>query len=118
MSNATHKTVLIAEHGSWNREKYIGYRVVKVVLDAVTDEVLSHSVFVDGFMNHDKQLFGGRPIHFTELNDGSILLSDDEADTVYRIYKDGGADKTVTQKLIGGHAEKINNWMASYERAG
>merc|ERR1719384_2194886 len=33
MSNETHKTLLIAEHGSWNRREYIGYRVVKVVID-------------------------------------------------------------------------------------
>ena len=105
------RVLLIAEHGSWNRAEFIGYRVGKVVIND-DDEVVEHSVFVDGWLNTEKQLYSGRPTHLALLHDKSILISDDFANTIYRVWYDESVvdnDKTIEQQLIGGQIVKIAN---------
>ncbi len=72
---------IIAEHGSWNRTKKSGYRVVAVRLDG--HRVLGEDVLVDGFQ-HDEQA-DGRPADVLVMPDGALLVSDDMAGAVYRI---------------------------------
>lgn len=74
--------VFIAEHGSWNRTVPIGYRVSLVKLDA-DGKALSYEVFADGW--HDGDDSWGRPVDVLELPDGSLLVSDDKNNAVYRI---------------------------------
>ncbi|MGE3772387.1 MAG: sorbosone dehydrogenase family protein [Gammaproteobacteria bacterium] len=75
-------SLLIAEHGSWNRSEPIGYRVVRVDLDAA-GKVVGHEVFASGWL--DRRKVHGRPVDLELLPDGSVLLSDDAADRIYRI---------------------------------
>ena len=77
--------ILIAEHGSWNRSKAIGYRVMMVKLDE--NEAISYEPFATGWLQSD--VSWGRPVDLEFLPDGSLLLSDDEADVIYRIHYDG-----------------------------
>ncbi len=74
--------IFIAEHGSWNRTVPIGYRITLVKLDA-NGKALSYEVFADGW--HDGNDSWGRPVDVLELPDGSLLVSDDKNDAVYRI---------------------------------
>jgi glucose/arabinose dehydrogenase len=74
--------VLIAEHGSWNRTTPIGYRLTMVKLD--DNESLGYSVFANGWLQNGRSW--GRPVDILQLEDGSILVSDDSADTIYRIF--------------------------------
>lgn len=74
--------IFIAEHGSWNRTVPIGYRVTLVKLDA-NGKALSYEVFADGW--HDGDEGWGRPVDVLELPDGSLLVSDDKNNAVYRI---------------------------------
>lgn len=74
--------IFIAEHGSWNRTVPIGYRVTLVKLDA-NGKALSYEVFADGW--HDGKEGWGRPVDVLELPDGSLLVSDDKNNAVYRI---------------------------------
>ena len=76
----------MAEHGSWNRPKKIGYRVVSVILDS-NDDVVEHSVFVDGWATDYSNW--GRPTDIAVLNDGSILISEDNPGSILRVYYDG-----------------------------
>ena len=77
--------VFIAEHGSWNRSKKIGYRISLVQLDA-QGKSLGYSTFAEGWLNDEETW--GRPVDIELLPDGSMLVSDDEADAIYRIsYK-------------------------------
>ena len=77
-----HGQVFIAEHGSWNRSKKIGYRVVMVTLE---DGVpVSYEPFARGWLKGDK--ISGRPVDLLVMPDGSMLVSDDHAGVVYRIY--------------------------------
>lgn len=73
--------LFIAEHGSWNRSKKVGYQVS--LLQIVDGNVVSYEPFATGWLQG--QSVSGRPVDLLVLKDGSMLVSDDHADKVYRI---------------------------------
>lgn len=76
----------IAEHGSWNRSSKVGYRVVLVKLD--NNQAVSYEPFIDGWLDEESQEAFGRPVDLLFLEDGSLLISDDVGDAIYRVtYK-------------------------------
>lgn len=77
--------LFIAEHGSWNRSKKIGYRVMLVTFE--DGEPDSYDEFARGWHKGDK--VSGRPVDLLVMPDGSLLVSDDHAGLVYRIYYEG-----------------------------
>ncbi|MGY6522817.1 MAG: PQQ-dependent sugar dehydrogenase [Mongoliitalea sp.] len=76
--------IFIAKHGSWNRSKKIGYNLVRVILDE-NQRVVREEVFADGWLNDATQEVWGRPVDVLQLPDGSMLVSDDMANCVYKI---------------------------------
>lgn len=72
-----------AFHGSWNRSLRTGYKLVRVRMknDMPTGEYVD---FVTGFIADDGNVWG-RPVATVELDDGSLLLSDDGSNVIYRI---------------------------------
>lgn len=78
--------ILVAEHGSWNRTKKSGYRVMTVRLKG--NKVLSYEPLITGFEQNESAW--GRPVDVQPMPDGSVLVSDDLAGAVYRVtYADG-----------------------------
>ena len=76
--------IFIAEHGSWNRSKKIGYRVSLVRLD--NGRAVSYEPFAWGWLQGER--VSGRPVDLVVRDDGSMLVSDDFAGKIYRItYK-------------------------------
>lgn len=73
--------LFIAEHGSWNRSKKVGYQISMLELKA--GEIVSYQPFATGWLQG--QSVSGRPVDLLILDDGSILVSDDHADKIYRI---------------------------------
>jgi glucose/arabinose dehydrogenase len=73
--------IFIAEHGSWNRETPIGYRVMLVRLEK--GEATSYEVFAEGWLEGDSAF--GRPVDVQVMPDGALLVSDDRAGRIYRI---------------------------------
>jgi glucose/arabinose dehydrogenase len=73
--------VFIAEHGSWNRSKKIGYRVSLVRLDG--NDAVSYEPFAEGWLQGEQ--YAGRPVDLIVKQDGSLLVSDDHAGKIYRI---------------------------------
>ena len=73
--------IFIAEHGSWNRSTPIGYRLA--VAWPKADGTATTEIFADGWLSGNSAW--GRPVALLELGDGSLLLSDDTADLIYRI---------------------------------
>ena len=73
--------VFIAEHGSWNRSRKIGYRVTLVRLKG--DEAVSYEPFAEGWLRGEKEW--GRPADVLVMPDGALLVSDDAAGAIYRI---------------------------------
>lgn len=74
--------IFIAEHGSWNRSERSGYRIVRVVVDD-NGHVLRQEVFAEGWLQGG--IPWGRPVDVQVAPDGSLLVSDDMADAIYRI---------------------------------
>jgi glucose/arabinose dehydrogenase len=78
--------IFIAEHGSWNRTKKIGYRVSLVTMK--NGKANGYETFASGWLNETTQVPWGRPVDVLVLADGSMLVSDDLAGVIYRItYK-------------------------------
>jgi len=76
--------IFIAEHGSWNRSRKIGYRVTMVTLDG--DRAIGYQPFAEGWLQGER--VWGRPADVLVAPDGSLLVSDDYAGAIYRIrYK-------------------------------
>ena len=73
--------IFIAEHGSWNRSVKSGYKVAFVKLDG--NKAISYEPFITGWKKNNKVF--GRPVDLLQLDDGSLLLSDDAFDIIYRI---------------------------------
>ncbi|HKL38968.1 MAG TPA: sorbosone dehydrogenase family protein [Bacteroidales bacterium] len=73
--------ILIAEHGSWNRSEKIGYRLMKAGME--NGEVQSYQPFAKGWLQGEQ--VWGRPVDILQLHDGSLLVSDDYGDAIYRI---------------------------------
>ena len=77
--------LFIAEHGSWNRSKKSGYQISVVTLE--DGKAVSFAPFAEGWL--DGQTTKGRPVDLLVYTDGSLLVSDDFADVIYRIsYKE------------------------------
>ena len=77
--------IFIAEHGSWNRSTPLGYRIMLVTLNE--GRPIDYKPFAQGWLQNRTPW--GRPVALLQLADGSLLLSDDKANTIYRIsYSD------------------------------
>jgi glucose/arabinose dehydrogenase len=74
--------LFIAEHGSWNRTKPVGYRLTLVTMDDQA-RVTGYKPFAEGWLQGSEAW--GRPADVQPLPDGSMLVSDDKSDVIYRI---------------------------------
>lgn len=75
----------VGQHGSWNRSEFSGYKVVFVPF-ANGKPSGKPEDFLTGFIADEKesQVYG-RPVCVANLPDGSILVSDDSAGTIWRV---------------------------------
>lgn len=76
--------LFIAEHGSWNRSKPIGYRVGIATFDSTAQKILRYEYFAQGWLDA-KGNVKGRPVDIEIAPDGALLVSDDYAGRIYRI---------------------------------
>ena len=82
-----HGDIFIAEHGSWNRSKKIVYRITRVKIE--NNKSVGYEPFIYGWLNEEEQEAWGRPVDILILKDGSMLISDDMANVVYRVSYNG-----------------------------
>lgn len=88
MFPASYKNQLIvARHGSWNRSKKSGHDLSLVKINNNKSEGLE--VFASGWLDDATQKVWGRPVDVLILPDGSMLVSDDQANVIYRITYQG-----------------------------
>jgi glucose/arabinose dehydrogenase len=75
--------IFAAQHGSWNRAKRTGYKVIRVITkDGVpTGE---YDDFATGFVISDSSVWG-RPVSVTVDKDGALLISEDASGTIWRV---------------------------------
>jgi glucose/arabinose dehydrogenase len=72
-----------AEHGSWNRSKRTGYKVIRIRMKdgKPTGE---YEDFVTGFVVNETQTWG-RPVGIAVAKDGALLISEDAGGTIWRV---------------------------------
>ncbi len=76
----------VVQRGSWNRTIPQGYRIMRVLFDQA-GAVIGKEIFAEGWLDVNGE-YWGRIVDVKELGDGSLLVSDNHADSVYRIsYK-------------------------------
>jgi glucose/arabinose dehydrogenase len=82
-------SIFAAEHGSWNRAKRTGYKVIRVLMKdgAPTGE---YEDFATGFVVDDSSAWG-RPVGVAVAKDGALLVSEDASGTIWRISYSGKA---------------------------
>lgn len=73
--------IFIAEHGSWNRNPKLGYRVTMVTLNG--NKAAKYEPFVEGWLQGNSAW--GRPVDVIVAPDGALLVSDDKKGAIYRI---------------------------------
>lgn len=72
-----------AEHGSWNRARRTGYKIIRVPMKdgKATGE---YEDFVTGFVTENGDVWG-RPVGITVAADGALLFSDDGGQRIWRV---------------------------------
>lgn len=79
-----HNGAFIGQHGSWNRSTLSGYKVVFVPFNS--GKPGKPEDFLTGFISDEKKSrVYGRPVGVTVLQDGSLLVADDAANTIWQV---------------------------------
>jgi glucose/arabinose dehydrogenase len=76
--------IFSAQHGSWNRTDPVGARVMVTTIGE--DGAATTKPFAEGWLDPATGEYSGRPVDIAQLRDGSILVSDDLAGALYRIW--------------------------------
>ena len=75
----------IALHGSWNRTPDAGHTGAKVVVAHIDGgQVTEVETLIEGWLGDDNQ-YWGRPVAIEQMPDGSVLITDDHGDRIYRL---------------------------------
>lgn len=82
-----HGDAFAAEHGSWNKAVRTGYEVIRVPLKEGRASG-EYEDFVTGFVTPDGQVWG-RPVGVAVARDGSLMVTDDGSNTVWRVSYQG-----------------------------
>ena len=76
--------LLVAFHGSWDRDVPTGAKVVRV--HVANGLPVSYEDFVAGWQRPDGSRWG-RPVDVMVYKDGTVLVSDDQAGAIYRVFR-------------------------------
>jgi len=76
--------IFASEHGSWNRGVRTGYEVIRVPLHHTGHATGEYEDFLTGFVLPSGDVWG-RPVGITEGSDGSLLVSDDGSNSIWRV---------------------------------
>jgi glucose/arabinose dehydrogenase len=76
--------IFASEHGSWNRSTRAGYEVIRVPRHQTSRASGDFEDFVTGFVLGDGSVWG-RPVGITVATDGSLLVTDDGSNSIWRI---------------------------------
>ena len=80
--------IFASEHGSWNRAPRTGYEVIRVPLHGNGKATGEYEDFLTGFVTADGNVWG-RPVGVTVAKDGSLLVTDDGSNSIWRVSYQG-----------------------------
>ena len=75
----------LALHGSWNRSKRVGYKIVFVPFEKGQPTSGPEDFLTGWMLAEDKPEVWGRPVAVLQMPDGSILISDDGSGKLWRV---------------------------------
>jgi len=81
--------IFASEHGSWNRSARVGYEVIRIPRHGTARASGGYEDFLTGFVLPSGQAWG-RPVGITTASDGSLLVSDDGTNVIWRVSYGGG----------------------------
>jgi glucose/arabinose dehydrogenase len=76
--------IFASEHGSWNRSPRAGYEVIRVPLHQTGHASGDYEDFLTGFVLDNGKVWG-RPVGVTVAQDGSLLVTDDGSNSIWRV---------------------------------
>jgi glucose/arabinose dehydrogenase len=76
--------IFAAEHGSWNKAVRTGYEVIRVPLHATGQATGEYQDFLTGFVTSDGNVWG-RPVGVATASDGSLFVTDDGSNSIWRV---------------------------------
>jgi glucose/arabinose dehydrogenase len=79
--------IFASEHGSWNKKERAGYELIRVPLDDGKANG-AYEDFMTGFVTADGNAWG-RPVGVASAPDGSLLVTDDGSNSIWRITYTG-----------------------------
>jgi glucose/arabinose dehydrogenase len=82
-----HNDLLVALHGSWNRSRPSGYKIIRVQIGNKGEAQIKED-FVTGWIRPGethKGVWMGRPVDVIVGPEGAVYISDDAAGVVYRV---------------------------------
>jgi glucose/arabinose dehydrogenase len=80
--------IFAGEHGSWNRAKRTGYKVIMVPVKADGSADGSYEDFMTGLVTADGQVWG-RPVGVTVGKNGELFVTDDGSNSIWRVTYPG-----------------------------
>jgi glucose/arabinose dehydrogenase len=80
--------IFASEHGSWNKAVRVGYELIRVPLHQTGHASGEYEDFLTGFVLPDGNVWG-RPVGVTVATDGSLLVSDDGSNSIWRVSYTG-----------------------------
>ena len=76
--------IFSSQHGSWNRSVRNGYEVIRVPLHQTGRASGEYEDFLTGFVTPKGEVWG-RPVGVTVAPDGSLLVTDDGSNSIWRV---------------------------------
>jgi glucose/arabinose dehydrogenase len=89
--------IFASEHGSWNRSVLAGYEVIRVPLHQTGRATGEYEDFVTGFVVDNGHVWG-RPVGIAVASDGSLLITDDGSNSIWRVSYMGGKEQKSSTK--------------------
>ena len=80
--------IFSSQHGSWNRSVRTGYEVIRVPMHQTTRATGEYEDFLTGFVVDNGHVWG-RPVGVAVAQDGSLLVSDDGSNSIWRVSYTG-----------------------------
>jgi glucose/arabinose dehydrogenase/cytochrome c553 len=76
--------IFASEHGSWNKSVRVGYEVIRVPRHQTDQASGEYEDFLTGFVLGNGEVWG-RPVGIAVAQDGSLLVSDDGSNSIWRV---------------------------------
>lgn len=101
--------IFASEHGSWNRSVRAGYEVIRVPMHQTGRASGEYEDFVTGFVVDNGHVWG-RPVGITVAPDGSLLVTDDGSNSIWRVsYTGNKAQKSAGEQSDASNTAKSAN---------